>query len=128
MKGSDPELTATFQNVSALGAGYLAVTWAFLRLVMTEGATDLVYATALFGMLLQLAFVSIFQLQRRERFKMLRISEEKLSMFRDEGDVVLLMLNWLCWLVVGCLLLFGVLGVDAALHPHAAMRRVVLPS
>jgi hypothetical protein len=96
--------------------------------VLTEGATDLVYATALFGMLLQLAFVSIFQLQRRERCTMLRVAREKLSLFRDEGDVVLLMLNWLCWLVVGCLLLFGVLGMYTASHPHAAMRRVALSS
>ncbi len=126
MNDEKPQPTATFQNVSVLGAGYLAITWAILRLIFIEGATDLVYATALFGMMIQLAFISIFRLQRQERGTMLRISKEKLSILRDEGDVVLLMLNCLVCLIIGWLLLFGLLALVAALHPHSPMRRLMV--
>ena len=122
-----PELTATFQNVTTLGAGYLAATWLWFKLVFTQSNPKLVYAFATFGILLQFLFCSVFLAQRGERLSYLQLPAVKGPLCKDGGDVVLRVLNCLCCLVYGWLLILLAVAVIAALRPHAHFRGLKLP-
>jgi hypothetical protein len=120
------EPSCTFRDVSSLGAGYLAVTWTFFKLLFAQENTNLANAFAIFSVLIQIAFLSVFVAQREERRKLLNLPKNP-PWTEAHGDVALRMLNWLCCVVSAWLVLLLIVWF-LTLLPNVVVRRVPMPS
>jgi hypothetical protein len=114
MAKSSPESNSDFQSVSSIGAGYLAVTWLFTKLILMQSDPRRTYILGSFGMLLQLAFASIFEAQRNARYKQLNMPQSRWPLRKDDGDVVLRMLNCLVAVFLGWIAVFGLITFIAS--------------
>lgn len=125
MAKSSPESNSDFQSVSTIGAGYLAVTWLFMRLMLMQSDRIRAYVLGMFGLLLQFVFASVFRAQQDARSKQLNIRESKWPIRKDYGDVILRMLNGLFVVFFACFLVFVLVALITS-FPNVKLRPFTL--
>jgi hypothetical protein len=121
MSSNNTESGSDFKSVTQIGAGYLAVS-AYLGGLMFSPGADLhkLSGFAYFGLLIQLAFISILHAQRLERQRVLGRNVGKWASWETKGDVPLVVINCLFGLAGGWMMIWAILGI---VGPHLPVKK-----